>query len=108
MIGCLYDHEAIGSLAAAAGESSIRCGICGLPIGVPCEPQPANDTPDALVELRAAELADVAASNATAMESWGWFGWSRDSAPVYFGGTTDQWSAGWLGRCINEHDKEQR
>lgn len=72
---------------------------------IPCGP--ANDTPVALVELRAAELSNVAASHCTTVEGFGWFGYGLDRDPEYFAGSTAQWSAGWLGRCINEHNKER-
>jgi len=94
-----------------AGRWPVRgsepCLFCRLPLGLPCDPTPANDTPDALVELRAAELSDGAASHATPMESFGWFDFGLDRDPKGTADLRDQWSAGWLGRAINEHDRRQ-
>lgn len=71
--------------------------------------EPSNDTPDALVELRAAELSLDEPGSFSLIESHGWFDWETDYGPGidYSEKTFARWSAGWLGRAINEHDKEQ-
>lgn len=69
---------------------------------------PSNDAPiEVAVEIRAAELADLAGSHSTTTEAYGWLGYQRDTDPIYFGGVTDHWQSGWLGRAIHDHDQEQ-
>lgn len=64
-----------------------------------------NDAPiEVAVEIRAAELSDLAGSHSTTTEAYGWLGYSRDADPIYFGGVTDHWESGWLGRAIHDHD----
>lgn len=57
---------------------------------------PANDTPEALVEVRAAELSHLATSHADHMESAGWSAVRYDAGPL----DDSRWHAGWLGRVI--------
>lgn len=57
------------------------------------------------VEIRAAELANLAHSHADQMESYGWSCWSRGNSDDPCGTVSNdpRWHAGWLGREINEH-----
>lgn len=67
---------------------------------------PSNDDPsEVAVEIRAAELADLATSDATRSESLGWHAYA-DGGPRTMT-IADEWHAGWLGRAIHDHDEEQ-
>ena len=71
----------------------------------------ARDTAAVRVEIRAAELASLATSQAwckildeaSPAEAIGWFDWSRDRLCVSV--PRDEWDAGWLGRIIYEHGR---
>lgn len=56
------------------------------------------------LEIRAAELADLAYSHADHVESSGWFAFSGDFEPPEHL-DPKRWHAGWLGRAIREHAK---
>ncbi len=64
---------------------------------------PATIMPAVAIEVRAAELSDLAASHATSAESQGWRDFDRDRDPLWSDALHDGWSAGWLGRAINTH-----
>jgi hypothetical protein len=63
----------------------------------------AKDTVRVRVEIRAAELSDLATSHATPSESQGWIDYALDRLCVSV--PRDQWDAGWLGRIIHEHGR---
>lgn len=98
-----HDDKVAGRWPVNGGEP---CVFCDLPIGIPCDPTPANDTPDALVELRAAELSHDEPGAFGLIESHGWFDYETDYGPGidYSEKTFARWSAGWLGRCISQHE----
>lgn len=55
------DHKVDGQDATSRfGDGTARCGVCDLPIGVPCAPEPANDTPPVNLEIATVEFADNA------------------------------------------------
>jgi hypothetical protein len=91
------------------GKAS-RCGHCGEYEAL----GPASDIPKVLIEIRAAELSDLAASHATPAESQGWIdhAMDRDCVDVPRAPPGDvllsekEWDAGWLGRVIHEHLRE--
>lgn len=89
------------------------CLYCGIQVGRAISPQPANDTPDVLVEIRATEIANELAE-VDRLCDWT-FGTVRDDeerrgwslAETNMRHHTDRWHAGYLARCIATHDTEQ-
>ena len=63
----------------------------------------ASDTAEVLVEIRAAELSNLAASNGTPSECQGWIDYAKDRDCI--NAPRDEWEAGWLGRIIHEHGR---
>ena len=100
---CPVDHRMVAVTAVMYGCDSTACGVCKLPIGVPCEPTPANDTLDALAELWAAEIAENGLILYTA-EQDGFLAYDSDEEPPPIGTPWNAlWQIGWLGRCISQH-----
>lgn len=84
-----------------------RCVTCGYYLSL----GPANDTPEVLVEIRAAEIAADLADNkchATFLERCGF---NETNPPLRGGGTvaldTTGTRAGYLARCIATHKDDQ-
>jgi len=104
---CPIDHRMVAVTAVMYGCDTTACGICKLPIGVPCEPIPAADTPHALVELRAAELA-LSTKGITIAEHDGFLDYEHDLDPPPADYAWNKpWQTGWLAREIFEHDRRQ-
>lgn len=81
------------------------CLLCDLPLGLPCDPTPANDTPDALVELRAAELS-CSTKGITMAEHDGFGDYDDDlDPPPNDWAWSKPWQAGWLARAIVSHEE---
>lgn len=86
---------------------AIRCSVCGvwLPFA------PADDTPEALVELRAAELAHDWRTS-PAQNPWLLFrgretgGWMTHGCASLHDDVTDEQAPGYLARAIVMHDEE--
>jgi hypothetical protein len=99
-------YDGAGPISITDGPTP-RLGTLGLRWCMDCEERLpiglANDTPVVLVDVRAAELSDLASSHADHMESAGWSAWTHDGPPL----RDDRWHAGWLGKAIFEHDREQ-
>lgn len=90
-----------GPLAGVIAQcQQFRCLDCGawLSLG------PANDTPEVLVEVRAATIAAHGDYAVIVMSQCEWFGWSG-----YSGGMAPYHHelAGYLARAIIDHDREQ-
>jgi len=108
---CPVEHRAVAAMAALQGADRTACGVCKIPIGVPCDPlAQAYDHPDAeitaevAIEIRAAELIQglVAPDRVNAREHIGFM----DGAPDYVPPLSDtSWWAGWLAdRIANDND----
>ena len=88
-----------------------RCTVCQLPIGIPCAPEPARDTPETAIEVRAAELA---AEIETFDQLADWYladGFDEERRGFSIAETnmqdhTAQWQAGYLARCIATTEDE--
>lgn len=98
------DGEVTTPPAAAMTMYSKRCESCRhlQSLG------PSVLTTDVLVEIRAAELSDLASSSASMPESRGWLDYARGvDCPRWAAGEslTKSWWAGWLGRAINSHGR---
>lgn len=89
-----------GEVNQIATVEHFRCCDCGAYLSL----GPAIDTPEVRIEIRAAELSDLATSHATPLESQGWFDYALDRDCVSV--LRDEWNAGWLGRAIHEHGRE--
>lgn len=88
-----------------------------LPTGTPCEPEPANNTPEVRIEIRAAEIAAeggyAAEACACAEEESGWNAhwyahWCEDHK-IYLGWEplcNDAQLAGYLAREIRCHEEQ--
>lgn len=85
------------------GASTRRCVDCNvrLPIG-PARIAP-EDREQIVIEIRAAELADLFLSHANSMESSGWGAHRYSSDHVI---DNAEWHAGWLAHAIWSHDEE--
>lgn len=103
----------VGKISRTTGEHVADvCYRCGFPFSL----GPANDTPEALVEVRAAELADAwtpergTDDDASVDEDIGWL--MRSSCATHSCGfeltpDNDEHHAGWLAHAIAHHDEEQ-
>jgi len=81
------------------------CLFCDLPLGLPCDPTPAADTPHALAELRAAELA-LSTKGITIAEHDGFLDYEHDLDPPPADYAWNKpWQTGWLARCISQHEE---
>ena len=87
----------------AAHATHGTCDKCGIRVGIHCKPRQATITPAVEIEIRAAELSNLAASHATSTESQGWHDFDRDRDPRWSNALHDGWSSGWLGRAIAMH-----
>ena len=90
-------------------KSRIVCRTCGhwLPLA------PADDTPEAMIELRAAELADdwdtsPVQDPVCLFRGREWQGWIAHGHPFIGEDVTDEQAAGYLARAIVRHDEEVR
>ena len=94
---CLHYGPHLEGRSTGLGCGWVEADIC-CRCGAWLSLGPANDTPEALVELRAAELSDIATSHATSTEAHGWS--LKDGEP------SDEFLAGYLGRVIYEHNHQ--
>lgn len=95
MVSCIIDHRLVATGAWMAGADRVNCAMCGLPVGMICEPEPdAKMTPAVAIEIRAAELSMHGADgNFDKFTEAEWYGWQACS--VWFCSQESE-LAGWL------------
>lgn len=103
----LRDVEVWDPMYRLARMSQRFCTDCDTLIAI----GPARDTPETAVEVRAAEIAEDGSRGQCSddcewhdCERCGWMNWNDNRPELRDDTYTDAWWAGYLARCIHDHD----